>query len=106
MTRTSPSTPSTIRTSSGTSVRGGMKSTSFTVPLSVANVVSSTSVSGTYRRSTRRTSSTGAIIQRPWSGVPRSAAKQAPESKRGKHSQSIEPSRPTSAAVWQSPIKA
>ena len=37
---------------------------------------------------------------------PSSAAKHAPESNRGKHSQSIEPSRPTSAAVWQSPIRA
>jgi hypothetical protein len=35
-----------------------------------------------------------------------SAAKQASESKRGRHSQSIEPLRPTNAAVWQSPIKA
>ena len=40
----------------------------------------------------------GAISQRPCSGVPSSAAKQASESKRGQHSQSIEPSRPTSAA--------
>ena len=36
----------------------------------------------------------GAICQRPCSGVPRSAAKQAGESNRGKHSQSIEPSEP------------
>ena len=39
-------------------------------------------------------------------GLPSSAAKQAPESNRGQHSQSIEPSRPTSAAVSQSPISA
>jgi hypothetical protein len=38
--------------------------------------------------------------------VPSSAAKQAPESKRGQHSQSIEPSRPTSAALSPSPISA
>ena len=38
--------------------------------------------------------------------VPSSAAKQAPESKRGQHSQSIEPDRETSAAVSQSPISA
>jgi hypothetical protein len=38
--------------------------------------------------------------------LPSSAAKQAAESKRGQHSQSIEPLRPTSAAVWQSPIRA
>ena len=42
----------------------------------------------------------------PFSAVPRSAAKQAGESKRGRHSQSIEPSLPTSAALWQSPISA
>jgi len=34
---------------------------------------------------------------------PSSAAKQASESNAGQHSQSIEPSRPTSAAVSQSP---
>ena len=50
--------------------------------------------------------SAGAISQRPCSGVPSRAAKQAPESKRGKQSQSIEPSRPTSAAVSQSPMRA
>ena len=50
--------------------------------------------------------STGAISQRPFSGVPSSAAKQAPESKRGKQSQSIEPPRSTSAAVCRSPISA
>ena len=37
--------------------------------------------------------------------VPRRAAKHAAESKRGQHNQSIEPSRPTKAAVLQSPIK-
>jgi hypothetical protein len=44
--------------------------------------------------------------QKPLSGVPSSAAKQAGESKRGQHSQSIEPLRPTSAAVRQSPTSA
>ena len=48
----------------------------------------------------------GAISQRPCSGEPSSAAKHASESKRGQHSQSIEPSRETSAAVLQSPISA
>ena len=46
----------------------------------------------------------GAISQRPCFSVPRSAAKQASESKAGQHSQSIDPFRPTSAAVSQSPI--
>jgi hypothetical protein len=40
------------------------------------------------------------------SGPPSSAAKHAPESKRGTHIQSIDPSRPTSAAVTVSPISA
>src|SRR3954447_8461669 len=47
----------------------------------------------------------GAIFQRPFCRPPRSAAKQAGESKRGQHSQSIETSRPTSAAEWPSPIR-
>ena len=47
----------------------------------------------------------GEIAQRPLSFVPRSAAKQAPESKRGRQSQSMEPSRPTSAPVSVSPMK-
>jgi uncharacterized protein YndB with AHSA1/START domain len=46
----------------------------------------------------------GPMSHRPLSGVPSKAAKQAAESKRGQHSQSIEPSRPTKAAVLQSPI--
>ena len=41
----------------------------------------------------------------PVLGPPSSAAKVLSESKRGQHSQSIEPSRPTSAALWQSPIR-
>ena len=49
---------------------------------------------------------TGSIIQRPCSRPPSSAAKQAPESNRGQHSQSIEPARETRAAVSQSPISA
>jgi hypothetical protein len=52
------------------------------------------------------TPSSGAISQRPFLCVPRSAAKQASESKAGQHSQSIEPLRPTSAAVSPSPISA
>jgi hypothetical protein len=44
--------------------------------------------------------------QRPFSGVPSKAAKQAGLSKRGQQSQSIEPCLLTRAAVWQSPISA
>jgi hypothetical protein len=46
------------------------------------------------------------MIQRPCSGRPSSAAKQAGESNRGQHSQSMDPSRATSAALRQSPISA
>jgi hypothetical protein len=46
----------------------------------------------------------GAISQRPCSLLPSSAVMQASESKRGQHSQSIDPSRDTSAAVPRSPI--
>jgi hypothetical protein len=48
--------------------------------------------------------SEGAMRHRPCLGVPSKAAKQASESNAGQHNQSIEPSRPTSAAVSQSPI--
>jgi hypothetical protein len=48
----------------------------------------------------------GAIDQRPCFSSPSSRAKQAPESKRGKLHQSIEASRPMSAAVCRSPISA
>ena len=44
-------------------------------------------------------SATGANSQRPCSGVPSNAAKQAAESNLGKQSQSIEPSRATKAPV-------
>jgi hypothetical protein len=47
-----------------------------------------------------------AMSHRPLSASPNSAAKHAAESKRGQHNQSIEPSRPTRAAVLQSPISA
>jgi hypothetical protein len=44
--------------------------------------------------------------QCPFSGDPNKAAKQAGLSKRGQHSQSIDPVLLTSAAVRQSPISA
>ena len=50
------------------------------------------------RRLTEILGCTGATTQRPFSAVPRSAAKHADESKRGQHNQSIAPSRPTRAA--------
>lgn len=82
--------------------RAGIQSRTVTRPSSVARI----SVPGRYFRSRRRTRAAGASSHRPCSGVPSKAAKQAPESNRGRHSQSIDPSRPTRAAVWQSPINA
>jgi hypothetical protein len=84
----------------------GIESTTRTAPFAVSKSVSSTSVPGRYRRSARTTSPAGASLQRPCRSSPSSAAKQAAESKRGRHSQSIDPSRPTSAAVRVSPISA
>jgi hypothetical protein len=57
-------------------------------------------------RRARITAALGAIFQQPHSSPPRRAAKHAGESKRGQHSQSIEPSRQTKAAVSPSPIMA
>jgi len=48
----------------------------------------------------------GAIRQRPCSSSPRIAAKHDGESNRGKHNQSTEPFRATSAADSRSPINA
>ena len=48
----------------------------------------------------------GARSQRPFSGAPSRAEKQAPESKRGTQSQSMLPSLPTSAALCVSPMTA
>ncbi len=48
----------------------------------------------------------GAISQRPLLASPRIAEKHAAESKRGQHSQSMEPSLETKAAVSQSPMRA
>ena len=56
------------------------------------------------RRRVERNSPAGWIVQWPFSASPSSAAKSAPESKRGRHSQSTEPSRLTSAADCRSPM--
>src|SRR5215468_9431253 len=48
----------------------------------------------------------GAMLQWPLSGDPKRAAKQAAESNRGKHRQSIDPLRPTRAAVALLPMSA
>jgi hypothetical protein len=103
--RTRPRRPITMRTRSECQLCTGMKSTRVTAPSSVSNSVSRISVSRRYWRRTRALL-LGAIFQCPCSRFPSSAAKHAGESKRGQHSQSMEPSRPTSAPVWQSPIRA
>ena len=95
-----------IRTTSAAIPRGGMRSTTLTVPSGASHSVSSTSESPRYRRVADATPPAGATCQRPASGVSSSAAKQAGESKRGRHSQSIDPWRPTRAAVWRSPMTA
>jgi hypothetical protein len=74
-------------------------------PVEVVYVDSRTALSPTYRR-LHDASSAGPRSHRPCSGPPRSAAKQAWESKRGRQSQSTEPSRPISAAVPESPTSA
>jgi hypothetical protein len=63
-------------------------------------VVSSTIVWSTYRRVDRK-SPAGRIAKRPPAGSSKPQNTDGP-SKRGKHSQSTEPSRLTSAAVRQS----
>ena len=84
----------------------GITSVTTTEPPWACHVVSSTSVSPRYERSARLAASVGASSQCPCSGPPSRDAKQAPESKRGTHSQSIEPLRDTRAAVRRSPMMA
>jgi len=103
---TRPSRHSTRRISRELVPPAGMKSWISTIPPSVSKRVSRISVSARYRREAARPPCCGAMSQRPLSGVPSNAAKQASESNRGQHSQSIDPSRPTSAALRQSPIRA
>src|SRR5437588_135559 len=92
---TRPRTPLTMRTTCEPSPRGGMNSTSRASPSFVLISVSRIRVCSRYLRVNRASRSCGAMSQRPCSGVPSSAAKQASESNRGQQSQSIEPSRPT-----------
>ena len=101
-----PRSPRTIRTSCEWLPRGGMKSVTHTSPSAVSKTVSTISVPSRYCRRFAFIFPAGAIFQKPWSRVPSSAAKHAREENVGQHSQSIEPSRDTSAAVSQSPISA
>ena len=88
----SPSRPSTMRTMSGASPRGGMKSIARTRALvgledrlEDQRVVPVAAARPAHRRRRARAASARARAS------PSSAAKQAPESKRGKQHQSIEP---------------
>ena len=97
-----PRRPTTMRTTSARARRAsGMKSITRDRALGRSrSSVSSTSVSGgSGARDAAHAGSAARSASGRCSGVPSSAAKQASESKRGQHSQSIEPSRPTSAAV-------
>ena len=85
--------------------RIGMQSTMRTTPSSVWNVVSSTRVPSRYLRSTRWMPPAGPSFQCPWSTVPSSFAKTAPNEP-GTHGQSIQASLATRAAVWVSPMMA
>jgi hypothetical protein len=74
-------------------------------PSSVTNVVSRMFVPGRYRRLTSYGGS-GTSVNDPPRRASRSAPKTVGESTEGKGSQSIEPSRATSATVRPSPIAA
>ena len=65
-------------------------------------------MSGLFARYARRTDSksSGETTNVPPRSGSRMRQNAAGESKRGKHAQSIAPSRPTSAAEWQSPMSA
>ena len=98
--------PLRFRSETSRKAKGRMKSIRVTAPWSVSKSVSRIRVPSRYRRRTDVTPPAGAICQRPCWGVPSRAAKQAPESNRGRQSQSIDPSRATRADVRQSPIRA
>src|ERR1700722_3214984 len=95
-----------MRTNSDEPLRLYMKSVSETEPSAVVKPVSRIKGLFRYRRVIFTSFCVGAINHLPCSGPPRSAQKHALLSKRGAHSQSIEPSRPTSAAVSQFPMTA
>jgi hypothetical protein len=101
-----PRIPFTMRTMSELAPRMGMKSISMTAKSGVSYVVSRMSVWSRYLRVVFSTSTAGASSQRPFSSVPSKRAKHASDEKSGQQSQSIDPSRQTSAAVWQSPMSA
>jgi hypothetical protein len=80
----------------------GMKSMTLTAPSVLSHVDSMIIVSSRYSRRVHSPPASGAIRHLPALGPPSSAAKEADESNRGRHSQSTEPSLLTSAAVCRS----
>src|SRR6516162_11001281 len=101
---TRPRMPRTILITSWWPPRRSMQSINTTVPSGTENSVSKTRVPSRYRRVTFGWVALGAMLQWPLSGDPNSAAKQAVESNRGKQSQSMDPLRPTRAAVALLPM--
>src|SRR5918999_3522755 len=82
------------------------QSTSVTVPSFVSKTVSRISVSSRYRRLVALISTAGEIRHRPPRSPSRMAEKIAGESKRGRHSQSIDPLAETRAAECVSAMNA
>ena len=80
-----------------------MKSETCTAPAALSYVVSRMVVSGTYRCETDCAPSTS-MEHRPPLASSSKAANTLGESKRGKHAQSIDPSRLTSAHEFISPM--
>ena len=106
---TVPLTPSTERTRCGWPSRTGMQSVTRTVPVAVSYSVSTTNVSGRYQRRVDRIADgppAGGDPPKPVLLGAQEPAKHEGESKCGRHSQSMEPSMPTRAAEWRSPITA
>ncbi|HYH95376.1 MAG TPA: hypothetical protein VD972_05340 [Hyalangium sp.] len=82
-----------------------MQSVTSNAPVGVVKVVTRTLVSSRYWRADWKGPS-GPTRKVPPRCTSRMRQNTAGESNRGKHAQSMEPSRPTSAAEWQSPSKA
>jgi hypothetical protein len=82
----------------------GMKSTTSPTPSGVRNRVMRTLESGRYICRRLASGDVAATRKCPPFLSSRIEAKRLGESKKGRHSQSIVPSMPTSAAVWRSPM--
>ncbi len=105
--RTVPLIPRTRRTTAARLSPIDMKSVTSTAPSGVSHLLQTTKVLPRYvRMETVASGEAGASFHAPCSSVPRSAPNMDAESKRGRHSQSMDPSRATSAPVWQSPMSA